>query len=99
MSNYIDIEDYTSRGSEGPADLGAAMVRAAYGALAGTVTYVCIGDGLIAAVVPPEAGERYEHGERVVVQARQREETVPVTVRTEPRRRRRWGWSPFEGIF
>jgi hypothetical protein len=104
MSEIINIDDYTGTGAEGAIELAAAVIRAAYRATGdGLVTYLYSSSKPVACVSPVEAGERYEHANEVMTAPRQREETVPVLVRTEPRHRRRsrpwWTRGPFEGVF
>jgi hypothetical protein len=101
MSSYsIDLATLPGGPTSRAMTLGTDALTAFTRAMQGEVTYVYSQDGqLVACIAPPEAGERYEHATEVEAAPRH-EETIPVLVRTERRRRRPWfAWGPFEGVF
>lgn len=102
MSKIISIDTEVLGGGDEAAILAFArnVLQAVTDAYASDeVAYLVSNDEVVAAISPAVAAERYEHANAVMTQPRQHEEAVPVPARTRPRRRRRLGWSPFEGIF
>lgn len=89
MSDIIDIDGYIAEDPETEDSRTWDEVKERLGrAMLGEVSYVRLGGRLVACIAPPEAGERYEHANEVVIQPRQRETAPPVPVRT--RRPRFW---------